>query len=36
MSNTIVAIAIGIIAIWLTANIAAFLLLWFNSRRTQQ
>jgi hypothetical protein len=34
--NTIVLIAVGIIAVWLTANIAAFLMLWCNSRRAQQ
>jgi hypothetical protein len=36
MSNTIVAIAVGVIALWIAVNIAAFLLLWCNSRRAQQ
>jgi hypothetical protein len=34
--NTLVAIAIGIIVIWLAVNAAAFLLLWCNSNRGAQ
>jgi hypothetical protein len=31
--NIAIEIAIGVIAVWVVSNIAAFLLLWWSSRR---